>query len=199
MFPLPTPIRNGSLAHLRDMVNVGSDGDWALLLGWLVQALRPSVPYPILVLHGEQGSAKSTVARILRRLVDPNKAELRGDYREARDLAIAATNGWFVVLDNLSHLSTWLSDALCRLSTGGGFGTRMLYANDEEILFDFQRPIILTGIEELALDPDRRHCRGRRPRSPEPPERYREGGRYRGRPAERGAAFALPAGRLPFQ
>ena len=154
MFPLPTPIKNGSLAHLRDMVNVGSDSDWALLLGWLIQALRPTGPYPILVLHGEQGSAKSTVARILRRLVDPNKAELRGDYREARDLAIAATNGWFLVLDNLSHLSTWLSDALCRLSTGGGFGTRMLYANDEEILFDFQRPIILTGIQELVTGGD---------------------------------------------
>ena len=60
---------------------------------------------------------------------------------------IAATNGWVVALDNLSHLSTWLSDALCRLATGGGFSTRELYTHDEEKLFDAQRPVILNGIE----------------------------------------------------
>ena len=37
---------------------------------------------------------------------------------------IAANNGWVVALDNISYLPPWLSDALCRLSTGGGFATR---------------------------------------------------------------------------
>src|SRR5262249_14772550 len=48
----------------------------------------------------------------------------------------------------------WLSDALCRLSTGGGLSTRELYTDDEEVLFDVQRPGILTGIEELATRSD---------------------------------------------
>ena len=67
---------------------------------------------------------------------------------------IAATNGWIIPLDNLSHLSPWLSDALCRLSTGGGFSTRELYSDFEEVIFDCQRPVILTGIEEVATRGD---------------------------------------------
>jgi hypothetical protein len=47
-----------------------------------------------------------------------------------------------------------LSDALCRLSTGGGFSTRTLYENDEETIFDAKRPVAITGIEELATRGD---------------------------------------------
>jgi hypothetical protein len=67
---------------------------------------------------------------------------------------IAANNGWCMALDNISYLSVWLSDALCRLATGGGFGTRELYTNDDEQLFDSMRPVILTGIEAVATRPD---------------------------------------------
>src|SRR5262249_13429652 len=74
--------------------------------------------------------------------------------REPRDLMIAANNGWMCAFDNLSGLPQWLSDALCRLSTGGGFSTRELYTDDEEIIFEAKRPIILTGIEELATRGD---------------------------------------------
>jgi hypothetical protein len=63
---------------------------------------------------------------------------------------IAARNSWVIALDNLSHVQPWLSDALCRLSTGGGYATRALYTDAEETIFDSTRPIILTGIEDLA-------------------------------------------------
>ena len=91
---------------------------------------------------------------MLRRLVDPNKSELRSEPKEPRDLLIAATNGLVVAFDNLSHLSPWLSDALCRLATGGGFSTRVLYENDEEMIFEAQRPVILNGINEVVTMPD---------------------------------------------
>jgi hypothetical protein len=154
LLPLPEPARGGSVEELRGYVNVPGDEDWRLLVAWLVAALRPRGPYPVLVLHGEQGSAKSTTARVLRALVDPNTAALRPEPRDVRDLVIAASNGWVVALDNLSHLPPWVSDALCRLSTGGGFGTRELYTDAEEILFDSQRPVILNGIEEVAARGD---------------------------------------------
>jgi hypothetical protein len=63
---------------------------------------------------------------------------------------IAVKNSWMMVFDNLSYLPNWLSDCLCRLSTGGGFSTRELWTNDEEILFDATRPVILGSIEDLA-------------------------------------------------
>src|SRR5207253_9109386 len=154
LLPLSQPASGGCVAELRDYLNVSSDAAWQLAVAWLVAAFFPHGPYPVLALHGEQGSAKSTMARLLRSLIDPNAAPLRSEPREARDLIISATNGWLVALDNLSHLPPWLSDALCRLSTGGGFATRELYTDSEEVIFDAQRPVILTGIEEVATRSD---------------------------------------------
>jgi hypothetical protein len=119
-----------------------------------LSAYRPGGPYPVLIEHGEQGSAKTTTARILRELVDPSTAPVRSEPRDARDLMIAATNGWLICYDNLSHLQPWLSDALCRLSTGGGFSTRELYTDQDEVIFDAKWPSLLTGIEELATRGD---------------------------------------------
>jgi hypothetical protein len=154
MRPLPLPERGGSLSGLRDLVNVGSDDDFRLVVGWLVGALRPTGPYPLLALHGEQGSAKTSTARMLRALVDPNASPVRAEPRDARDLMIAARHSWVIALDNLSQVQPWLSDALCRLATGGGFSTRELYSDDSEMIFESMRPVILTGISELATRGD---------------------------------------------
>jgi len=67
---------------------------------------------------------------------------------------IAASNSWVVAFDNLSDIRDWLSDSLCRVATGGGFGVREHYANDEETLFDVTRPVLLTGIGQVATKPD---------------------------------------------
>lgn len=154
MLALPEPVHGSTLATLRPFVNLASDDDWRLLVSWLVATFRPVGPYPVLVIYGEQGSAKSTQVRVLRALVDPNTAALRTTPRDERDLVIAATNGWLIALDNLSHLSDWLSDALCRLATGGGFATRELYTDADETIFTAQRPIVLNGIEEVATRGD---------------------------------------------
>lgn len=150
---LPTPKRGGRISSLRRFVNV-KDEDWVLFVSWLVAAFRPKGPYPILGLHGEQGSAKTTAGRVARQLIDPFKAPMRTKPRDERDLMISANNSHIVTLDNLSYLDPWLSDALCRLATGGGLATRELYKDEEEIIFDAQRPILLNGIEEVAVNGD---------------------------------------------
>jgi hypothetical protein len=152
-YPLPAPVAGGRLEELRQFVNV-TDDDWPLILAWLVACLRPSGPYPVLCLLGEQGTAKSTTAKVLRRLIDPNKADLRRAPRDDRDLILAATNGLVVGFDNLSGLQAWLSDALASLATGSGFSTRTLYENDEESIFAACRPVVLNGIEDVATRPD---------------------------------------------
>jgi hypothetical protein len=166
--PLPAPVDGGNVNELRRFVNVKegesdgkkkegeSDGEsnWVLLLAWLITAFRARGPYPILIIHGGQGSAKTTLARILRELLDPNTVSLRSTPRDLQDLMIAAANGWVISLDNVSRLSYWLSDALCQVSTGGGFATRELYTDTDEILLDVQRPIILNAIEEVATRGD---------------------------------------------
>jgi hypothetical protein len=154
MTALPYPLEGGSLEELRPFVNGAEDDVWALLLAWLVGAFNPTGPYPLLILQGEQGTAKSTTARVIRSLVDPSSSPLRSLPKEERDLMIAANNAWTIAYDNLSGAPQWISDALCRLATGGGFATRELHSDSEEILFNAQRPIILNGIDDIATNAD---------------------------------------------
>ena len=115
MKPLPIPVSGGSIEMLRSFLNVQSDTDFVLAVAWMLAVLRDRGPYPVLVLSGEQGSAKSTFSAILRALLDPNTAPLRALPREDRDLFIAATNGHVLTFDNVSGLRPWISDTLCRL------------------------------------------------------------------------------------
>ncbi len=153
MLALPAPETGGCVELLHSYLNL-DDSAWRLVVSWLVATLRPRGPYPILALFAEQGSGKSTVGRLLRELVDPNAAPLRAEPSDGRDLMIAANNSWCLAYDNLSHVPPWLSDAMCRLSTGGGFATRELYTDQDEIIFDSQRPVLLTSIEEVATRSD---------------------------------------------
>ncbi len=151
---LPLPERGGSLDALRVLFNLDDRDQFALIVAFMCNALFPGGPQPVLVANGEQGCGKTTVARAIKALLDPCAAPVRCEPKDARDLMIAARNNHVLALDNLSHLPAWLSDALCRLSTGGGFATRELYSNDDETIFDAKRPVILTGIEEFVTRGD---------------------------------------------
>jgi len=152
--PLPKPLPGGNIESLRNYLNLPDRNAWMLFVTWLVAAYRADGPYPILVIDGEQGSAKSTLSRIAKRLTDPSAAPLRALPSSVQDLAITAQNSRVLVFDNLSTIPTAMSDALCRLATGGGFATRALYSNDDEAIFDATRPIILNGIEAVSSRPD---------------------------------------------
>lgn len=151
--PLPLPVSGGTVMDVLGFVNVDA-AQYVLVLVWLLACFRPNKPFPVIILNGEQGSAKSTTSGVLRHLIDPNTAALRTMPRDERDLVIAANNSWLLAFDNLSKIPDYLSDALCRISTGSGFATRTLYENDEETLFAAKRPILLNGITELATRPD---------------------------------------------
>ncbi len=146
--PFPLPKRGGSLQTLLPFLNAASveDPHFVLAVAWIVGSFHPRGPYPILVLNGEQGTGKSTSSRFLRMLTDPSDHPLRSAPKEERDLAVTAQGNRVVAFDNSSSLPDWLSDALCRLSTGGGFGTRQLYSDDEEVVFGGTRPTLINGI-----------------------------------------------------
>jgi hypothetical protein len=154
MLPLPKPVPGGSIEELRPLVNVPDDAQWTLLVGWVIMALNPSGPYPVLIVDGEQGSAKTSLCWMIRGLIDPNVAPLRRPPKQDHDLAIAAKNSWLIGFDNLSGLSPALSDAVCCLATGSGFATRELYADDDEKLFQASRPVMMNGIDDLASRAD---------------------------------------------
>src|SRR5712672_220862 len=135
MLPLPMPRRGGSIGALASFFNLPNRNDFVLVVAWLLAALRADGPYPLLAVSGEQGSAKTVLCKMLRALIDPNVAPVRSLARDDRELMIAANNSHVLAYDNLSGLPPWLSDALCRLASGGSLSVRQLYPDDEEILF----------------------------------------------------------------
>ncbi len=153
MKPLPIPNAQPDWTALRRILNL-DEKDWVLLLAWLSWGLHPDRPHPILILNGEQGTGKSKASELLKRLIDPAKALLMSMPREERNLKAHASNRWCLVYDNLSGLSAEMSDALCRLATGGGLVDRSLYTDTNESVFEGVRPIVLNGIEALATRPD---------------------------------------------
>jgi hypothetical protein len=147
---IPQPIEGGNIQCLLKYLNVGSTSDFYLLVSWLLAAMNPLIPTPILILQGEQGTAKSTTSKVLRQLIDPNGSPLRQCPKEIKDLYISALYSGIIVWDNLSGLSTWASDGLCRICSGSGFSSRELYTDTDEIIIQVQRPIILNGIDTIA-------------------------------------------------
>jgi hypothetical protein len=148
--PLPLPEPGGSLEPLLQLLPLREARDRVVLLGWLVGVLNPWGGYPILLLQGSKGAGKSFVARVLKTLVDAGKAPLRSEPDNKLDLLVTAAGNHVLALDNLSAVSTKLSDLLCTLSTGGGAGKRTLYTDGDEFVLEAARPLILTGI---ALGP----------------------------------------------
>jgi hypothetical protein len=154
MRPLPLPERGGSITDLKKFLNVKSDEDFILAVSFQLAALRPTGPYPLLNLMGPPGAAKTTGAKVIRAPIDPNAASMRTLPREERDLFISARNSHVQGIDNARRLPDWLSDALCRLATGGGYGTRKLYEDDDEVIINVIKPVIITGIVGVVSAPD---------------------------------------------
>jgi hypothetical protein len=142
---LPLPQHGGSIAQLRRLVNL-SDSGFVLYVSWLLDALCPGRPHPVLYLAGEEGSAKSTAARIARSLVDPSNVPLRTLPTTVRDLFVSAHGSRALAFDNVSVISAAISDALCQIASGSGFGTRRLFTDTEQLLISGHRPIILNGL-----------------------------------------------------
>jgi putative DNA primase/helicase len=124
-----------------------------LFVAVLLDAFR-SGKYPILNLVGEFGTAKSTLAKMFKQLVDPDETELRSLPGNLHDVFIAVHNARVRAWDNVSKIERTISDALCQLSDGSGFGTRKLYTDDDEFRIQGSRSIILTGLTNCATRPD---------------------------------------------
>jgi hypothetical protein len=151
--PLPRPVADGNLDGLRDLLNIGDD-DWPLTVAWEVAALIPDMPHPVLALSGEQGTAKSTAARLLVSLIDRCAAQLRTAPHDVTDWAVACTGSWITALDNISDIPDWLSDAICRAVTGDGLLRRELYTTSDVAVLAFRRVIALTTIDLDGLSGD---------------------------------------------
>lgn len=161
---MPVPIMPTSdeesarvFGKLRQVLAIENDLAWACCLAWLVAALRPVGPYPILVVRGEEGSGKTTLSRALREIVDPRCPDLPPlpDGQDAkRNLAIMTDGAHVLAFENVSTITTDMSDALSRLATGDGFQVRKLFKGRGLETFTACRPILFNGISDAATRAD---------------------------------------------
>jgi hypothetical protein len=124
--------------------------DRLLLACWLVAALVPDIPHPLVAFQGPKGSSKSTSARLLRMLLDPTRDGLNSAPRSDRDFTVNTVNRWLLTYDNVSTVPAWWSDLLCQTSTGGTKAMRQLYTTSGEALFDLRRVVVLTSIPPIG-------------------------------------------------
>ena len=153
MLSLPFPKRGGKIDALRPFLNVMAS-DFVLIVAYVLQALYPRGPYPPLIPYGEQGTAKTTLLRRLRRLIDPHAVETAALPPTGRDLFISARNSHLLTFENLSRLSDQMSDHICRLATGGGYRIRKMFKDSDEVYFRGARPIAFEGIINVVTKPD---------------------------------------------
>ncbi len=151
--PLPRPVSGGDLDELWQWVNIAPH-DRPLIAAELADRLWPDHPHVVVGLFGEQGSGKSTAAKVLALILDPGPVPLRKPPRDADSWVTAAAGSWVVALDNLSGMPDWLSDSICRASTGEGDVRRKLYTDGQLATFAFRRCVLLTGIDLGALNGD---------------------------------------------
>ncbi|MDP9439778.1 MAG: hypothetical protein M3P49_13730 [Actinomycetota bacterium] len=150
---LPDPTQTGSFRALGEWVNLKGERDKRMFVVWLVTALLPHVPRPMLEATGPEGAGKSTMSRVAKRVVDPSKPE---SIRFDDDFLQKASHCYVVMLDNTRHMPNAASDILCRLVTGEADSKRSLYTNDDDFIYEMRRSIILNGINNPLDQADAR-------------------------------------------
>jgi hypothetical protein len=98
IFDIRKPEGPGSLEPLRDLLNLAMPADWLRVLAWLLAALRPQGPYPILVLQGPARCGKSVAARMLRSLIDPAESPFNPLPANERRLHSLAMQNWLSIM-----------------------------------------------------------------------------------------------------
>ena len=150
---LAEPLHGGDPWKLLDYVNI-QEKDRILFMVYVGTLPIPDIPYPVLALHGPQGSTKTTLMTLLKDLLDPSAVGVGTLPRDERELIQALDHSYLNYFDNVSSLKDWISDALCRATTGMGFSKRQLYTDDEDVIYRLQRPIGINGINATAQKPD---------------------------------------------
>ena len=137
-----------------DLVNVTDYDNKTLLKCYIISLFIPDIPKPVLMLHGEQGSAKSTLQELIRMLVDPSSIKTVTFPRDITELVQKLMHNYICYFDNVSKIPEWISDQLCRAVTGSGFSKRELYTDDDDIIYNFKRCIGFNGINLGATKAD---------------------------------------------
>ena len=137
-----------------DLMHIQEPGHRLLTKVWIISLFIPEFPHPIGITYGEKGGSKSTFCRFIKRLVDPDKIELLTTPQEKAEFVQQLHHNYLAVYDNIKQLPPWFSDEACKAITGVGSSKRRLYSDDEDIIYDYKRCLMISGINNSLTEPD---------------------------------------------
>lgn len=142
------------------LVKFGNDSVFPI---HLVSMFIDHIAIPMMMIVGQEDSAKSTRCALTKRVIDPRlvppenndlDSQLNHFPKNNDDLNINLSNNYCPVFENVSKITLEQSDTLCKAITGAGYSKRELYKNNDEIILIFRRKIILNGIPVTAEQSD---------------------------------------------
>ncbi|HJT47450.1 MAG TPA: DNA polymerase domain-containing protein [Nitrososphaeraceae archaeon] len=137
------------------LINIKNDEDNILLLKvYIIALFYPCNQHPALMLHGEKGTAKSTLMELIKMLVDPSAIQTLAFSRNIESMIQKLAHNYICYFDNVSKINESISDILCRAVTGSGFSKRELFTNDDDVIYNFKRCIGINGINLGATKSD---------------------------------------------
>lgn len=136
------------------LVNIPDEEDRLLLKCYIISLFIPKIPKPALMLHGQQGSTKTTLQELIKSLVDPSITPTLSFPKDSTELMQKLAHNYIAYFDNVSHIPDWISDDLCKAVTGSGFSKRALYTDDDDVIYSFKRCIGFNGINLAAQKAD---------------------------------------------
>lgn len=147
------PVKGYDPKSFLNFCNIDKD-DYCLFMAVLASLFVPDIPHVIPVQVGEQGTGKSNNSRLIKSLCDPSKVMLISSPKDLEQAQMIADKHWINTFDNLSKISEWFSDFLCRAVTGEGDMKRSLYTNDDVFIRTYRRCFVLNGIGNSVCRPD---------------------------------------------
>jgi hypothetical protein len=143
-----------SLFNIKNKENTAAEDIKLLLKCYIISLFIPEIQKPILLLHGEQGGAKSTFQELVKMLVEPSITQTLTFPRDSNEFIQQLSHNYIAYYDNVSTIQEWISDLLCRSVTGSSFSKRALYTNDDDIYYNFKSIIGINGIDLAATKAD---------------------------------------------
>lgn len=135
-------------------LNIKNEKHKLLIKIWIVTLFIPQISHPILLPHGEKGSAKSTFQKKVKILVNPSEPELLSIHYDKTEFIQQLSHNYLEFYDNVKYEPKWLSDEACKAVTGIGFTKRKLYTNDEDQIYKYKRCLSFSGINVIFREPD---------------------------------------------
>lgn len=150
---LPVPIPGGDVMLMAKLINAPRT-QVRYLATYMAAILRTGLPYPVLVLEGPAGSAKTAALKTIKSIIDPEAALVSTVPKGEQDLAIMCRSSYYVGIDNVSTIDLKMSNSFCRVSTGAHHRTRALYTGTDETILELHRPLVITGLNGIVDQAD---------------------------------------------